>query len=227
MSRDGRLLVAPTMHGAIGVWSVSSLRRLRVMHAGGPFTAAAFSPDGRLIAAAGTDGVARLLDARTGAVVHVLRGHKDSVTGVAFSDDGRLLVTASLDHDARIWDVASGRPTAVLHGNFGPVVGASFSPDGRWVVTAGPASAGVWDVASGDPIAFLRGHTGPLTAASFSPDGSHILTASLDGTVRTYVCAVCGSSTSSSRPRRRGWPRSRVRSRPTQRARFVPDASGT
>ena len=73
-----------------------------------------FSPDGRLIAAAGTDGVAKLLDARTGATVHVLRGHEESVTAVAFSDDGRLLATASTDHDARIWDVASGRPTELL-----------------------------------------------------------------------------------------------------------------
>jgi WD40 repeat protein len=191
LSRDGRYLTAPTPDGAIGVWSVSTLERLRLIRRGGPFDAAAFSPDGRLIGGAGKDDVARLFDARTGATVRLFRGHEDAVTAIAFSDDGRLVVTSSLDHDARIWNVATGRQAALLHGHYGPVLGAAFSPDGRWVVTAGPTSAGVWDVSTGDLIAFLRGHTAQLTAASFSPDGRQILTASLDGTVRIYTCAVC------------------------------------
>jgi WD40 repeat protein len=208
------------------VWSVSSLRRLRLITHGGPFDAAAFSPDGRLIGAAGTDGVAKLFDARTGALVQPLRGHTEAVTGIAFSADGRFVVTSSLDHDARIWDVATGRQTEVLSGNSGPVLGASFSPDGRWVVTAGPASAGVWDVSNGDPIAFLRGHTSQLTAASFSPDGTRILTASLDGTVRIYTCDVCGDfdqlvAAAAARLAAISDPLT-----PAQRARFVPVANG-
>src|SRR5262249_13704874 len=133
-----------------------------------------------------------LVAARTGAVVHLLRGHRGPVTGIAFSDDGRLVVTSSVDNDARIWDVATGAPTEVLSGNSGSVQAASFSPDGRWVVTAGPARAGTWDVSNGHPIASLQGHTGQVTAASSSPDGTRILTASHDGTVRLYTCEVCG-----------------------------------
>ncbi len=191
VSRDGRLLVAPTLHGSLGVWSISDLERARLFKRGGPYTAAAFSPDGQLIAAAGETGLTRLLDARTGAVMGVLRGHTDTVTGVNFNDDGSLLVTSSRDHDARIWDLATGKST-VLSGHFGPVLGASFSPDGRWVVTAGPTSAGLWAVSTGDRIAFLVGDTNQLTSASFSPDSSRILTASLDKTARIYVCDLCG-----------------------------------
>ncbi len=226
LSHDGRYLAAPTMLGAIGVWSVSSLRRQLLITRGGPFNAAAFSPDGRLIGAAAKNGAGRLLDARTGVVVHVLRGHTNSLTGIAFSSDGRLVVTSSLDHDARIWDVASGRQTEVLHGHDDAVSGASFSPDGRWVVTAGPASAGIWDVANGDPIAFLRGHTSQLTAASFSPDGTRILSAGLDGTVRIYTCDICGDfdqlvAAAAARLAEISNPLT-----PAQRARFVPVAAG-
>ncbi len=191
LSHDGRYLTAPTMKGAVGVWRVSTLRRLLLIGRGKPFNAAAFSPDGHLIGAAGEDGVARLLDARTGRVVRLLPGHTRSVTGIAFSNDGRLVVTSSLDHEARIWHVAT-RQAEALQGHDGAVLAASFSPDGRWVVTAGPASAGVWDVSNGDPVAFLSGHRSQLTAASFSPDGTRILTAGLDGTVRIYTCDICG-----------------------------------
>jgi hypothetical protein len=31
-----------------------------------------------------------------------------------------------------------------------------------------------------------------LTSASFSPDGRRILTSSRDGTVRSYLCQLCG-----------------------------------
>lgn len=31
-----------------------------------------------------------------------------------------------------------------------------------------------------------------LRSVAFTPDGRHVLTASLDGTVRTYSCELCG-----------------------------------
>jgi len=111
---------------------------------------------------------------------------------VRFSPDGTLLVTASRDHDGRVWNVATGRMVEILRGHFGPVFGASFSPDGRWIVTAGPVTAGLWQVSDGRPLTYLHGHTEPLTSASFSPDGRRILTSSRDGTVRTYLCQLCG-----------------------------------
>jgi WD40 repeat protein len=164
---------------------------VRELRGGGLVIALAFSPDGRLVAAAGEDGKARIWDARSGALVRTFAGHTDALTGIEFSADGSRLVTSSRDHDARIWNVDTGAST-LLRGHFGPVFDASFSPDGRFVVTAGPMTAGLWDAGSSKLIAYLRGHEEPLTAASFSPDGTQILTSSRDGTVRTYACQVCG-----------------------------------
>jgi WD40 repeat protein len=192
LSPDGRRVAAPTETGAVLVRNTSALAPVLALKRGAPFAAAAFSPDAQTIATAGEDGTARLWDARTGALVHVLRGHKDALTSVQFSPDGRLLVTASRDHDSRVWDVSTGKQTELLRGHFGPVFGASFSPDGRWIVTAGPVTAGVWQVSDGRLLLYLRGHTKKLTSASFSPDGRRILTSSEDGTVRTYLCELCG-----------------------------------
>jgi WD40 repeat protein len=194
VSPDGQLLAAPTEDGAIGIWNATTFAPVRQLKSGAPFTAAAFGPDGQMVGTAGVDGLARIWDLRTGAVKRVLRGHKDTVTDVQFSPDGKLIVTSSRDHDARIWEVATGRTTRLLRGHIGPVFGASFSPDGRWVVTAGPSTAGLWQVSNGRLLLYLHGHTEPLTSASFDPDGRRILTTSRDGTVRDYVCELCGDT---------------------------------
>ena len=80
----------------------------------------------------------------------------------------------------------------MLQGHFGPVQDAQFSPDGRWVVTAGPGRAGLWDARTGALVTLLRGHEGTLTSASFDLSGRVIVTGGVDGTVRTYVCEICG-----------------------------------
>ena len=121
-----------------------------------------------------------------------LVGHGDVVTSAAFSPDGKTVVTGSGDHDARLWSIASGR-SVILRGHFEAVADASFSPDGSWIVTAGPGAAGLWRTSSAKLVQLLFGHRRPLTSAVFSPDGTRIYTASLDGTVRSSRCGLCGS----------------------------------
>jgi WD40 repeat protein len=134
-----------------------------------------------------------LWDARSGALAHVLRGHRAALTSISFSPDGRLLVTGSVDFEARIWSVATGRTLHRLIAHFAAVDDATFSQDGRWIVTAGPSTAGLWPTQTGRLLLYLYGHSfaGHLTSASFSPDGSRVLTSSADGTVRFYACGVC------------------------------------
>jgi WD40 repeat protein len=64
----------------------------------------AFSPDGRLLATASSDAMARVWDPATGDCLRTLTGHTGHVWAVAFSPDGRLLATASRDATARVWD---------------------------------------------------------------------------------------------------------------------------
>jgi WD40 repeat protein len=72
-----------------------------ISHARDPLS---FSPDGRLLAMAGADGIVRLWDIVTGAVQwQVGDTADDRLSGVAFSPDGRLLAAICNDADIRLW----------------------------------------------------------------------------------------------------------------------------
>src|SRR5262245_12292728 len=66
----------------------------------------AYSPDGRLLAFAGGDGVIRLRDLSADKEVRRFEGKTNFVRTVAFSPDGKWLVSAGDGPNALVWDVA-------------------------------------------------------------------------------------------------------------------------
>lgn len=63
----------------------------------------ALSADGRYLATADLDQLARVFSLETGALMAVLRGHSGGVASVSFSADSQTLVSASWDGTARLW----------------------------------------------------------------------------------------------------------------------------
>ena len=148
---------------------------------------AQFSPDGRRVVTASSDGTARVWDAQTGQpLTHPLK-HAAGANSAQFSPNGLRVVTASADHTARVWDAQTGQPVTdpLKHAN--EVKFAQFSPDGRRVVTASAdATARVWDAQTGQPVTEPLKHEGPVGCAQFSPDGQRVVTASYDNTARVW-----------------------------------------
>ncbi|GGP32806.1 nSTAND1 domain-containing NTPase [Streptomyces melanogenes] len=147
----------------------------------------AFSPDGRLLAAAAADHTVRLWDAARRRPLPPLTGHDGSVFAVAFSPDGRLLASAGADRTVRLWDVPRRTLLTTLTGHAGSVFAVAFSPDGR-TLASGSADRTVrlWRAADGAPLAVLRGHTDFVNAVAFAPDGRTLATGSDDLTVRLW-----------------------------------------
>jgi WD40 repeat protein len=146
----------------------------------------AFSPDGRLLASGSRDSTARIWNARTGKLVHVLQ-HHGYVLGESFSPDGRSLVTSSQDGAGYVWDVASGQRELLLVDAGGSVEAAAFSPDGSELATASADRlARIYYGQNGKLLAPLAGHGGLVTSVAFDSSGRTIVTGSTDGTARLW-----------------------------------------
>jgi DNA-binding SARP family transcriptional activator/WD40 repeat protein len=74
--------------------------------------AAAFSPDGTLVAVGGEDHLIGVWDVDTDEPSDVLRGHAGPVHGLVFSKDGQTLYSASRDNSVIAWDVKGDKSFA-------------------------------------------------------------------------------------------------------------------
>jgi WD40 repeat protein len=189
-SGDGKLLVTRLVPAAFDrtarVWDVATGTLVERFSQPAYIRVARFAPTGPLLVTAGLGHVARVWNARTGALANVLVGHESGITDAEFSASDRQIVTASSDESARVWDTGTAALVGVLTGHQNFVVRAIFSPDGQWVATTSrDRVARIFD-----PIGTLRvtlvGHRDWVTDAAFSSDGQSIATASADGTARLW-----------------------------------------
>jgi WD40 repeat protein len=93
----------------------------------------AFSPDGRMLAAATLGGAVVVFDLKSGKDFALI-GHRMAVSEVKFDRRGQKIVTASWDRTVRIWDVASHTMTAMFTHPTG-VEAVAFRADGKYLVT--------------------------------------------------------------------------------------------
>ena len=127
----------------------------------------AFSPDGKAVATAGTEGVSLIATIGSNPPADgvcpaiALRGHDGSINKIAFTQDGANLITASDDHTARIWETKTGRLTAQLLGHAGSVRDVSVSSDDKYAATASAdGTVRLWAISSTLPRLTLPGRKG-------------------------------------------------------------------
>jgi WD40 repeat protein len=145
----------------------------------GAVEGAVFSPDGSVLATAGSDGTVRLWDPQTFEELATLRRHGDRVGVLAFSPDGRKLASGGRDKVVWIWDVGAQKPLKKLAGHTDKIFALAFSPDGRQLLSAGrDGTLRFWNAETGELEHLVRDPEGhALGSCLFSPDGQTLVTA--------------------------------------------------
>jgi WD40 repeat protein/serine/threonine protein kinase len=160
-------------------------------HWSGYGTTVAFSPDGRLLAAAGDgeswpEGVQRAVS---------LVGLLATTHGPAPLAAVKVAAEKGERHtwfgEVRIWDAATGREAAVLRDHLGGVSALAFSPDGSTLATGGyDGLVRLWGTADAKQRAVLASRTQVIYALAFGPDGRTLASAEDDGAVRLWDVAT-------------------------------------
>ncbi len=149
-------------------------------HSGGSgVSAAAWSPDGKYIAAAffGTAYGNKVVvwNAATGAQVASFTGHTDEISSLAWSADSAYIASTSYDATVQVWDAHTSHVIFTHSARRGGAV--AWSPKGLQLVFASDDSTfQVWDVATQKQI---TSYQAPANASlAWSPDGTAIAAAS-------------------------------------------------
>jgi RNA polymerase sigma factor (sigma-70 family) len=197
-SPDGKLLLAADWGKEM---RVIDLVTGGVLWTGDTVSAAAFTPNGRLIW--GQYKTLTVADARTGDVVREVQvdlpagdDFFNSSQSIAVSPDGRRIACAVLGGQVAVFDSVArpvlrftatdrryvSRPWKFPGPAHYPLESLAFSPDGRWLLTGGwDRSVRVWEAETGRAVRRFDGHLEYVRQVAFTPDGRSAVSAGADG----------------------------------------------
>ncbi|MCB9941318.1 MAG: protein kinase [Planctomycetaceae bacterium] len=179
-----KLLATGGKDGTIYVWDTATWTRRTSLTFAGEVQDLEFSPDERLLAVCGTEGIIQLYGADAWRLLRTIAAHDMTAKGLEFTPNGRTLLSCSRDHDIAVWDTETWQEKSrfVAHDT---VQNLSMSADGQWMASGGDDGlTKVWHVESGELAAELDDHEHAVLATALSSDGKLVAAGGYD----RYVC---------------------------------------
>jgi WD40 repeat protein len=170
-----------SLDGAIRVFDVSekSPQELTSLKGGhGSVNALAFSPDGKLAAAAGDDRILRIWDvAAAGPPRSELKGHAGAIRSLMFTPDGQGLASGA-DDGVRLWAITRIRSWERSSVPNSATTTVTYSPDGRTLLTGSREGViRLWNptAAVATPLCELRRQSGAIRQLMMSSNGDTVV----------------------------------------------------
>jgi WD40 repeat protein len=193
-----KVTAEPQLGRTVQVWSTETgkeLFRMRLTGSGHDVVAAAFSPDGQVLAASGGDGSIDLWDARTGKPIRTLLGRAGQGHRLAFSPDGKTLATVALSGTVERWVVADGRVIGSSQPPTFPVPGSAMElvfADNTRVIVRGVVGrfAVVWEASTGKLLTPQHEYVSDVYSLGFGAGGKEVVVSYLDGRVLRWDAAT-------------------------------------
>ncbi len=156
-SPDGTELAFGSADGFVTLCSSRSRRLRAILSHPDRVMSLAYSPDGKILAAAGGDwdratknGFVRLWNVASGRELATLALGCDIEFAVAFSPDGKTLAWCGRDRIITLWDIEENRARAICVGHEDTVRALAFHPHGDRMVSAGfDGTLRFWNTATG------------------------------------------------------------------------------
>ena len=150
-----------------------------------------FSPDGRLLVAAGGRaayrGLAVVWDVTTGERVAEVGDEPDAVLSADISADRSKVVLGTTAKRAKVLSTATGEVLYAVEAPTDWATAVAFSPDGVLLAVGDRAgNLGLWEAESGLPYADLKGHRGAVTDLSWRADSDLLASSSRDDAVHLW-----------------------------------------
>jgi WD40 repeat protein len=182
----------PKMDLPLWIGNDKEKKQLDEIGKGGQVSCLAFSPDGKVFAAAFVS-PAIFWDTTTGLATGFTKTPQDVVISLAFSPDSKFLAVGDFHGLVQVSEFATGKELPSCAGSDHIV----FSPDGTTLATVDSFGVKFWDVATGNEKAKIthgqRGwwfsYSEMITSLAFSPDRKTLVTAGDGGTIQFWDLA--------------------------------------
>ncbi len=162
--------------GTIVLWDTATWRKKGELSFYFVVQSIKFSPDEKLLAVSGFDGLIQIYQTDTWKLLRTFRAHDMTVKSLVFNPDGKKLFSGSWEGDIACWSTETWEEENRFAAH-DVVQHLSLSKDGRMLASCG--SDGLlrtWDASSGEMFFEVKNHDQALLRTAFSNDGSVVAT---------------------------------------------------
>lgn len=178
-SEDGTIIQwDPKTVAAQKRWETSSDERLSGGEGG--WNVIALDPSGNICTVGSPDGVAKVINLVTGALLGSLESQTDSIEAVVYSSTLPLMATASIDGSIAVYEVPSLKLRSMLRHD-DAVVALHFEPGTPFLYSCSTdKTVRKWDVRTSAEVQRWRGHQDSILCMAVQKGGGKVVTAGDD-----------------------------------------------